>query len=201
LSQNAGAESATYDPRAARSREAILCAARLLLEREGPESVTHQRVAREAGVGRATVYRHWPDPGQLLHDLINEAELPFFKDPMSPVRPWLRRELQWVARELASPAMAGVAVTLMHRARWDHATAERREHLMTLLTDRISAALDLAAAGGELADEPAEPAVVAAMLLGPMLFRRLMQDQPVSPGLIEQALDSAVTWRERPAAG
>ena len=57
------------------------------------------------------------------------------------------------------------------------------------------------AAGGELADEPAEPAVVAAMLLGPMLFRRLMQDQPVSPELIEQALDSAVTWRERPAAG
>jgi len=53
LSQNAGAESAAYDPRAARSREAILCAARLLLEREGPESVTHQRVAREAGVGRA----------------------------------------------------------------------------------------------------------------------------------------------------
>jgi AcrR family transcriptional regulator len=201
LSQNAGAEPATYDPRAARSREAILCAARLLLEREGPESVTHQRVAREAGVGRATVYRHWPDPGQLLHDLINEAELPYFKDPVSPVRPWLRRELQWVARELASPAMAGVAVTLMHRARWDPATAERREHLMTLLTDRISAALDLAAAGGELADEPAEPALVAAMLLGPMLFRRLMQDQPVSPELIEQALDSAVTWRERPAAG
>jgi hypothetical protein len=97
--------------------------------------------------------------------------------------------------------MAGVAVTLMHRARWDHATAERREHLMTLLTDRISAALDLAAAGVELADEPAEPALVAAMLLGPMLFRRLMQDQPVSPKLIEQALGSAVTWRERPAAG
>ena len=121
MSQNASAESATYDPRAARSREAILCAARLLLEREGPESVTHQRVAREAGVGRATVYRHWPDPGQLLHDLINEAELPYFKDPVSPVRPWLRRELQWVAGELASPAMAGVAVTLMHRARWDHA--------------------------------------------------------------------------------
>ncbi len=175
MSQNAGAEPAAYDPRAARSREAILCAARLLLEREGPESVTHQRVAREAGV--------------------------VFKDPMSPVRPWLRRELQWVAGELASPAMAGVAVTLMHRARWDHATAERREHLMTLLTDRISAALDLAAAGRELANEPAEPALVAAMLLGPMLFRRLMQDQPVSPELIEQALDSAVTWQERPATG
>jgi hypothetical protein len=28
-----------------------------------------------------------------------------------------------------------------------------------------------------------------------------MQDQPVSPELIEQALDSAVTWREQPATG
>jgi AcrR family transcriptional regulator len=201
LSQNAGAESEAWDPRAARSREAILSAGRLLLEREGPESVTHQRVAQEAGVGRATVYRHWPDPAQLLRDLINQAELPFFKDPVSPVRPWLRHELQRLAGELALPVIAGIAVTLMHRARWDRATAERREHLMTLLTDRISAALDLAAAGGELADEPAEPAVVVAMLLGPMLFRRIMQDQPVPGELVERALDSAVTWRERPATG
>ena len=37
------------DPRAARSREAILAAAFDLLAREGPGAITHQRVAQQAG--------------------------------------------------------------------------------------------------------------------------------------------------------
>ena len=56
------------DPRAVRSREAMLAAARRLLAEEGLDAVTHQRVAQEAGVGRATVYRHWPRTDQLLLD-------------------------------------------------------------------------------------------------------------------------------------
>ena len=45
------------DPRTVRSREAILAAARHLLLHHGPAAVTHQRVAEQAGVGRATVSR------------------------------------------------------------------------------------------------------------------------------------------------
>jgi AcrR family transcriptional regulator len=66
------------DPRAARSREAILAAAFDLLAREGPGAITHQRVAQQAGVGRATVYRHWAAPENLLRDVLYTAELPFF---------------------------------------------------------------------------------------------------------------------------
>jgi AcrR family transcriptional regulator len=54
------------DPRAARSREAILAAAFDLLAREGPGAITQQRVARQAGVGRATACRHWPWPRPFL---------------------------------------------------------------------------------------------------------------------------------------
>ncbi len=67
----------------------MLDAARELLAREGPDAVTHQRVARQAGVGRATVYRHWPRREQLVLDTMAGVELPFFGDPVSPVRPWL----------------------------------------------------------------------------------------------------------------
>src|SRR5258705_297062 len=66
------------DPRAARSREAILAAAYDLLAREGPGAITHQRVAQQAGVGSATVYRHLAAPEDLLRDVIFSAELPFF---------------------------------------------------------------------------------------------------------------------------
>src|SRR6266705_779576 len=69
------------DPRAARSREAILAAAYDLLAREGPGAITHQRVAQQAGVGRATIYRHWADPEDLLRDVLYTAKLPFFAAP------------------------------------------------------------------------------------------------------------------------
>ncbi|MDT7797836.1 MAG: hypothetical protein QOI78_1269 [Actinomycetota bacterium] len=104
------------DPRAARSREAILVAARRLPADEVPAAVTHRRLAQQAGVGRATVYRHWPRSEQLLLDVMAGAELPLFKDPATPVCPWLHRRLRQMADELTPPAVAGLSLTLMQSA-------------------------------------------------------------------------------------
>ncbi len=138
---------ASDDPRAARSRYAIRAAARHLLETEGPAAVTHQRVALEAGVGRATVYRHWPGPDQLLQEVIGEVEFPFFRDPQTPVRDWMFEELRRLADELALPALAGVAITLMHRGRWDPSIADQRDQLLNVVNHRLAAAIDYAARG------------------------------------------------------
>src|SRR6266705_1943128 len=109
------------DPRAARSREAILAAAFDLLAREGPGAITHQRVAQQAGVGRATVYRHWAAPEDLLRDVLYTAELPFFATPALPLRPWLHAELRQLADELALPPVASLAIALMDQTRRDPA--------------------------------------------------------------------------------
>ena len=50
------------DPRAARSREAILAAAFDLLAREGPGAITHQRVAQQAGAILVTSTEIGADP-------------------------------------------------------------------------------------------------------------------------------------------
>src|SRR5437667_9583381 len=97
------------DPRTTRSRDAILNAARTLLLCDGPAGVTHQRVAAEAGVGRATVYRHWPQPEQLLLDVMAGVDLPFFQEPAVPVRPWLAQHLHRLAHGLTTPTATPVA--------------------------------------------------------------------------------------------
>ena len=71
------------------SRAAALAAAQTLLQQEGLAAVTHQRVAAEAGVGRATVYRHWPKPEALLHEAMGRVEMPFFTDFDDDLRRWL----------------------------------------------------------------------------------------------------------------
>src|SRR2546427_11732054 len=100
------------DPRAARSREAILAAAYDLLAREGPGAITHQRVAQQAGVGRATVYRPWAAPEDLLRDVLYTAELPFFATPALPLRAWLHAELRQPAHALARPPVPSPATAL-----------------------------------------------------------------------------------------
>src|SRR2546429_4449770 len=142
------------DPRAARSREAILAAAYDLLAREGPGAIPHQRVAQQAGVGRATVYRHWAAPEDLLRDVLLSAELPFFAAPALPLRPWLRAELRQLADELALPAVASLAIALMEQTRPGGAGARPHRHI-TAITDRLAPPFALAVHARELDPPPA----------------------------------------------
>src|SRR5260221_3163014 len=139
--------STATDPRAARSREAILAAAYDLLAREGPGAITHQRVARQAGVGRATVYRHWAAPQDLLRDVLYTAELPFFATPALPLRPWLHAELRHLAAELALPAVASLAIALMEQTLPGGALA-RPHRAITTITQRLACPFVLAAGPG-----------------------------------------------------
>lgn len=174
----------------------MLAAARALLLRDGPAAVTHQRVAQQAGVGRATVYRHWHAPEQLLLDVMISVELPFFRDPVVPVRPWLRQQLRTIADELALPEVGAVARILMHRAPGDSEIAARLDEFIGTVTNRVRAALMLAVAEGEL-DVTVDPHDASALLVGPLLYRTCMQVDTVSDGLVERLVDSVGTWHSR----
>jgi AcrR family transcriptional regulator len=187
--------SVSLDPRMARSRKAMLATARELLLREGPAAVTHQRVALQAGVGRATVYRHWPRVDQLLLDAMTLVDFPFFREPTTPVRPWLRRELRVLADEMALPQVAAIALAMMQGPAGSLPT-EVRDRFTTTGSDRIRAALALAAAEGEL-DGMADPKDAGALLVGPILQRTCMEAGTVSDDLIDRIIDSVGTWHPR----
>ena len=62
---------------AARNREALLEAARRLLRECGPEGLTMEAVACEAGVGKGTLFRRFGDRASLFHALIDDRERAF----------------------------------------------------------------------------------------------------------------------------
>ena len=86
--------------RTAQSREAILDAVAALIHEEGAASVTHQRVAERAGVGRATVYRHWPNPADLLADALARTNLEFLEPAPGTLVERLRADMHRIAGEL-----------------------------------------------------------------------------------------------------
>jgi AcrR family transcriptional regulator len=59
---------------AARNRTAILGAAQRLLAERGPESITMDRVALEAGVGKGTLFRRFGSRADLFRALLDETE-------------------------------------------------------------------------------------------------------------------------------
>ena len=59
---------------AARNRQRILNAAGQLIARKGVREMTLEGVAAKAGVGRATLFRRFPDRGALLLALLDEHE-------------------------------------------------------------------------------------------------------------------------------
>lgn len=184
------------DPRAVRSRVAMLTAAHDILQREGPSAVTHQRVAEHAGVGRATVYRHWPKPEDLLLEAMSGVEMPFFREPVTPVRPWLRGQLHSLAAQLRMPQVVATTGTLMQGSLWDSKIAERRDALVATLADQLQPGLVLALATGEL-ETTLDAYDASALMVGPVLYRTTMQNGEISAALVDHLLDSLGTWRLR----
>ena len=80
-----------------RNRERLLAAARLVVERDGAQA-SLEEIARRAGVGSATLHRHFPSRRALLDAVIHEGvvglrdradELTAADDPAAALATWL----------------------------------------------------------------------------------------------------------------
>lgn len=181
------------DPRFVRSQEAILDAARALLIENGPGTVTPAQVAERAGVGRATVYRHWPRADLLLSEAMATVPMPFLDNPAVPTRDWLRRELTALAEQLEMHDVRAVATTLANSALWDEGMDKRRAQFAGVLADRLAAALDEAQERGEITLAlPSRDA--AALAIGPLYYRATIDSSTTSPDLIEAAIAALGVW-------
>ena len=65
---NNGAKRSPGRPRSERSRQAILRSTLRLLQRTSFPELTIEAIAADAGVGKTTVYRWWPNKGALVVD-------------------------------------------------------------------------------------------------------------------------------------
>ena len=158
----------------------ILTAALDLLGELGYGGLTIEGVAARAGVGKSTIYRHWPGKLELVEDAIRLLK-PDAPPPASgPVRERLVALLQQVATSLAGstwsrclPAIVDAAerdpeVLAIHR----RLACERREVLVGLLAEGV--ATGEVAAGADLC-------LLAESLVGPIVVRRLLFHEPFDP--------------------
>ncbi|MEU9715377.1 helix-turn-helix domain-containing protein [Streptomyces sp. NPDC047976] len=91
---------------AIRNRVQILAAAEQLFTERDPRGVTMDHIAKAAGVGRATLYRRFPDPASVAAALLDEHEralrgrLAFGPPPLGPGAPPAQRLAAFYAAAL-----------------------------------------------------------------------------------------------------
>lgn len=156
---------------AVRNRERVLEAAKAVFSAGGPDA-SLEAVAKRAGVGIGTLYRHFPTREALFEAVYRRevqqlSELPEQLKQLSPVdalRRWLRSNVEFVATKKGM--LAALALTV-------HGSSELYAHTFEKLTMAIGTLLNRAVAAGEIrADISPED------LLRALVGMCYMHDQP-----------------------
>lgn len=177
------------DPRVVHTRAAIGDAVRALLVEQGWEAITHQRVAKRSGVGRNTVYRHFPDRLALLahgghfDDDVHHAPI------TGDVRADLAAELRCFRRELFDGVVGTIIGAIVERADRDPQVVPLRDRLVELGAGQTIELIRQAQTQGLIAADRDVWEVTAA-LCGPVLYARLCRGAPPTDAAIDRIVDA-----------
>jgi AcrR family transcriptional regulator len=134
---------------AIRNRERVLEAAKAVFSAGGPEA-SLEAVARRAGVGIGTLYRHFPTREALFEAVYRREvqqlselaeQLKSEADPVDALRRWLRSNVEFVATKKGMSAALALAV---------QSSSELTAFSFDRLTKAVGALLDRAVAAGEI---------------------------------------------------
>ena len=170
-----------FDPRVERSRMVILRAAVEELAEVGYGRVTIESIAARAGVGKSTVYRHWPHKLALIADAFETFHEQMVPDLGNrPVRDAVTLLLHHVAEVVVDSTFSRCIPALIEGAERDPRV---REFHHRYAAERRQAIIDLIDRGIRESEisSGTDPELATTMLLGAIFYRRLMTGQPFNP--------------------
>ena len=175
------------DPRIERSRESIHDATIDELAEVGYGAMSIESIARRAGVGKATVYRHWRGKLELVASVLETLKEDVVVPTEGTVRERIAGFLAALAVHLAESDLARCLPALISAAHYDDAvrdfqrdfSRERRGILVDLLTEGINS--------GEL-DADLDAELAAEVLAGPLFYRRLLSHEPFPPERVDHVV-------------
>jgi AcrR family transcriptional regulator len=134
---------------AVRNRERVLEAAKAVFSAGGPDA-SLEAVAKRAGVGIGTLYRHFPTR-EALFEAVYRREVEQLSElaeqlkseaaPVDALRRWLRSNVQFVATKKGMSAALALAA---------HGSSELSTYSFDRLTKAVGALLERAVAAGEI---------------------------------------------------
>lgn len=187
-------------PRSEAVERSIIEAVVKLLEDGNPlGELSIERIARTAGVGKATIYRRWSGKEELFVDVMRAVEPPDPELPGTSMRADLLALLEYTRRR----GLATRSSAIMHNVQ-----AQMKSHpklwaayRTTVIEPRRRLALDVLRRGradGEIRDD-IDVELANDLIMGPMLLRAVMRpDAELDPDLPERILDTVLAGLRPP---
>lgn len=176
MSQSTGIPGRLPDPRIEHSRRAICRAALDEFAASGYAGFRMDSVAARAGVGRSTVYRHWPDKAALVADALDTLSHqpdPERDDHAGSARQRAEILLNHLAQALTDSPVSACIPALIHAAANDGDFRDRLQVFSAQRRRRLTAVIAAGIAAGEF-PPTLDPETASVALSGGVFYRCLM---------------------------
>lgn len=176
-------------PRCAITHQAILDSANELLEEIGFSNMSIEGIATRAGVGKATIYRRWPNKASVVMDAFLAATAKEVAFPHSgSAREDIRRQMRSVVKVL-NGARGRTIATLIGVVQSDNELAEAfRTRFVAVRRGEGKAVLHRGITNGEFKPDMDLESVLDC-LYGPLYFRLLIGHEKPSCKYSDQLVD------------
>ena len=166
---------------------------RLIEDGATMDGLSIERIARGAGVGKATVYRRWPGREALMIDVVRSLEEPGPRPSGGPVRDDLVAVLEFLRRRgLAERNSALLRIVLAHKRAHQELWREYQQTVVAGGRALMVAVLRRGIASGEIRAD-VDPDLLADLFTGPLLARSLVHERSELPeGLAERIADTVL---------
>lgn len=173
-------------PRSEQARQAILRSTLRILGRSGFSEFTIEDVADQAGVGKATVYRWWPNKGALIADAFasNTTRKLRFPDTGS-VFSDMSRQMRQLIKVFRSPRGRIVSAILAAGQSDKDLIAAFRDRFLWPRRHEAYATLRRGIRRGELRKD-IDPNLVLDSLYGPIYMRFLIRHDRLTPEFVDR---------------
>jgi TetR/AcrR family transcriptional regulator, regulator of autoinduction and epiphytic fitness len=173
----------------------VICSAALAeFARVGYAGFRMEAVAIRAGVGRSTVYRHWPDKAALIADALESLNVQ--PDPERELVAGTARQrvellLTHLARALTDSPVAACVPALVHATQNDSAVREFFHRYSAQRRQRLTDAITAGVASGQFS-ERIDPDTASTALSGALFYRRLMTADALDAAFITSLIDTVL---------
>lgn len=174
--------------RGEQAKARVLDAARELVLAEGVSAYSVEAVAREAGAARTTVYRHWPQPHELLVECLGTMVPKFQAPDTGELETDLRALFAVFLTAFEDEGLRQLFLEIVSASVRDPAIDEIRRRIIKHERKPVRKIIEHAIARGEVSPE-IDVDIAFHMIEGPLVSRRLLQNEPID----DEVLDRLIT--------
>ena len=178
------------DERVERSKKAVLATTYELLTKAGLGGVSVDEVARQSGVAKTTIYRHWPSREALLMDACSQLS----SKPQPPDTGTLKGDLEMLAIAVAArlhQPWSTVLPSIIDAAERDKGLEKLHAQLHGQMRGAFIMIIERGQERGELANSQDARELVASVL-GPLLYRRYFSRETLDATFAKKVVERAL---------